>query len=69
MTKETSHTPKILVGMDTRISGDMLEAALTAGICSVGAHAVLAGIVPTPAVAYLVRKYKLDAGIVISRCV
>ena len=66
LTKETSHTPKILVGMDTRISGDMLEAALTAGICSVGAHAVLAGIVPTPAVAYLVRKYKLDAGIVIS---
>ena len=66
LTKETSHTPKILVGMDTRISGDMLEAALTAGICSVGAHAVLVGIVPTPAVAYLVRKYKLDAGIVIS---
>ncbi|MBD9219075.1 MAG: phosphoglucosamine mutase [Clostridiales bacterium] len=66
LTKETSHIPKILVGMDTRISGDMLEAALTAGICSVGAHAVLAGIVPTPAVAYLVRKYKLDAGIVIS---
>ena len=66
LTKETSHTPKLLVGMDTRISGDMLEAALTAGICSVGAHAVLAGIVPTPAVAYLVRKYKLDAGIVIS---
>lgn len=66
LTKETYHTPRILVGMDTRISGDMLEAALTAGICSVGAHAVLAGIVPTPAVAYLVRKYKLDAGIVIS---
>lgn len=66
LTKETYHTPRILVGMDTRISGDMLEAALTAGICSVGAHAVLAGIVPTPAVAYLVRKYNLDAGIVIS---
>ncbi len=66
LTKETYHTPKILVGMDTRISGDMLESALTAGICSMGAHAVLAGIVPTPAVAYLVRKYKLDAGIVIS---
>ena len=66
LTKETYHTPRILVGMDTRISGDMLEAALTAGICSVGAHAVLAGIIPTPAVAYLVRKYKLDAGIVIS---
>ncbi len=66
LTKETYHTPRILVGMDTRISGDMLEAALTAGICSVGAHAVLVGIVPTPAVAYLVRKYNLDAGIVIS---
>ena len=66
LTKETYHTPRILVGMDTRISGDMLEAALTAAICSVGAHAVLAGIIPTPAVAYLVRKYKLDAGIVIS---
>lgn len=66
LTKETEHAPKILVGMDTRISGDMLESALVAGICSVGAHAVLAGIVPTPAVAYLLRKYKLDAGVVIS---
>ncbi len=66
LTRETKHAPRILVGMDTRISGDMLEAALAAGICSVGAHAVLAGIVPTPAVAYLVRKYRLDAGVVIS---
>ncbi len=66
LTKETCHTPKILVGTDTRISSDMLESALTAGICSVGAHTVIAGIVPTPAVAYLVRKYNLDAGIVIS---
>ena len=66
LTKEKKHAPKILVGMDTRISGDMLESALVAGICSVGAHAVLAGIVPTPAVAYLVRKYNLDAGVVIS---
>ena len=66
LTKETAHTPKILVAMDTRISGDMLESALVAGICSVGAHAVLAGILPTPAVAYLVRKYKLDAGVMIS---
>lgn len=40
LTKETKHAPRILVGMDTRISGDMLEAALVAGICSVGAHAV-----------------------------
>ncbi len=66
LTREKKHAPKILVGMDTRISGDMLESALVAGICSVGAHAVLAGIVPTPAVAYLVRKYNLDAGVVIS---
>lgn len=66
LTRETNHAPRILVGMDTRISGDMLEAALIAGICSVGAHAVSVGIVPTPAVAYLVRKYKLDAGVVIS---
>ena len=66
LTKEKAHAPRILVGMDTRISGDMLESALVAGMCSVGAHAVLAGVIPTPAVAYLVRKYKFDAGIVIS---
>jgi len=66
LTKETKQAPRILVGMDTRISGDMLESALVAGICSVGAHAVLVGIVPTPAVAHLVQKYKLDAGVVIS---
>ena len=66
LTKEIAHAPKILVGMDTRISGDMLESALVAGICSVGAHAIIAGIIPTPAVAYLVRKYKLDAGVMIS---
>jgi phosphoglucosamine mutase len=52
--------------MDTRISGDMLEAALIAGICSVGAHAVSMGIVPTPGVAHLVRQYDADAGVVIS---
>lgn len=66
LTKEKAHAPRILVGMDTRISGDMLESALVAGMCSVGAHAVLAGVIPTPAVAYLVRKYKFDAGVVIS---
>ena len=66
LTKTQKHAPRILVGMDTRLSGDMLESALVAGICSVGAHAVLAGVVPTPAVAYLVRKYRLDAGVVIS---
>ena len=66
LTKETKHTPRILVAMDTRISGDMLESALVSGICSVGAHAVVAGVIPTPAVAYLVRKYRLDAGVMIS---
>lgn len=66
LTKTKKHEAKILVGMDTRISGDMLESALIAGICSVGAHAISAGIIPTPAVAYLVRKYNLDAGVVIS---
>ncbi len=66
LTKEKKHAPRILVAMDTRISGDMLENALVAGICSVGAHAVVAGIIPTPAVAYLVRKYRLDAGVMIS---
>jgi len=66
LTSETKHTPKILVGMDTRISGDMLEAALTAGLCSVGAEVISLGIIPTPAVAYLTRLYNADAGVVIS---
>ncbi len=66
LTAESEHTPRILVGMDTRISGPMLESALTSGICSVGAEAVLLGVVPTPAVAYLIKKYKADAGVVIS---
>lgn len=66
LTKETKHKPKILIGKDTRISGDMLEAALTAGLCSVGAGVISLGVIPTPAVAYLTRKYEADAGIVIS---
>ncbi len=57
---------KILIGRDTRISGEMLEAALTAGICSVGADVYLVGVAPTPAVAYLTKKYGFDAGIVVS---
>lgn len=66
LTKEKSHKPTIMVGCDTRISGDMLANALMAGVCSVGANAVYVGVVPTPAVAYLTRKYKVDAGVVIS---
>lgn len=57
---------KILIGRDTRISGDMLEAALIAGICSVGADVVSVGVIPTPAIAHLVRHYKMDAGVMIS---
>ena len=60
------HRPTILVGRDTRISGEMLESALVAGICSVGARAVLAEVLPTPAIAYLTRYYEADAGAVIS---
>ncbi|MGL5380786.1 phosphoglucosamine mutase [Clostridium sp.] len=63
---EGTHKPKILVGKDTRISGDMLESALVAGILSVGAEAVILGVVPTPAVAHLTREYNADAGIMIS---
>jgi len=63
---EGTHKPKILVAKDTRISGDMLEAALVAGILSVGAEAVMLGVIPTPAVAHLIREYNADAGIMIS---
>jgi len=66
LTQETKHKPRIAVGKDTRISGDMLEAALVAGICSVGGEAVVLGVQPTPAVAYLTRQMGLDAGVVIS---
>lgn len=66
LTKEKEHKPTIMVGCDTRISGDMLANALMAGACSVGANAVYVGVIPTPAVAYLTRKYKVDAGVVIS---
>jgi phosphoglucosamine mutase len=58
--------PRILVGRDTRISGHMLEAALSAGLCSVGADVLSVGVMPTPAVAWLTRKYGCDAGVVIS---
>lgn len=63
---EGTHKPKILVAKDTRISGDMLESALVAGILSVGAEAVILGVVPTPAVAHLTREYNADAGVMIS---
>ena len=61
-----AHRPTILVGRDTRISGEMLQSALVAGICSVGAHPVLVEVLPTPAIAYLTRLCGADAGVVIS---
>ena len=57
---------KLLIGTDTRKSADMLTAALASGICSVGCDAVLAGVVPTPAVAFLVKENSYDAGVMIS---
>ena len=67
LTKESGKAhPNIIVGMDTRISSKILEAALSAGLASVGANALLLGVVPTPAVAYLVKRYNADAGVMIS---
>ncbi len=59
-------SPKIVVGKDTRISGDMLEHAIAAGICSTGADALLTGVLPTPAIAFLTAALRADAGVVIS---
>lgn len=58
--------PRILVGRDTRISGDMVQAALSAGFCAAGAVAIPVGIIPTPALAWLTREYKADAAAMIS---
>ena len=63
---ENNRRPVMVVGRDTRISGDMLENALTAGVLAVGGDVIKLGVIPTPAVAYLVRKYNADAGVVIS---
>ena len=60
------YLPTVLVGMDTRISSEMLASALIAGLCSVGADVIDLGVIPTPAVAYLVGKYKAHAGVMIS---
>lgn len=64
--EQTKEQPVILIGMDTRISGAMFEAALAAGICSAGGKAIIAGVIPTPGVAYLTTHIKAQAGIVIS---
>ena len=62
LSKEKEHKPTIMVGCDTRISGDMLANALMAGACSVGANVVYVGVIPTPAIAYLTRRYRVDVG-------
>ncbi len=66
LTKGTKGQPKIIVGRDTRISGEMLEAALVSGICSVGANVISVGVVPTPAISYLTKVLGADAGVMIS---
>ena len=66
LSKHTDHTPVILIGRDTRLSGTLIESAMVAGFLSYGANVKLLGVIPTPAVAYLTRKLKADAGVVIS---
>lgn len=65
LTKEVAK-PKVLIGLDTRVSGKMLEASLTAGLLSIGADVILLGVLSTPAVAYLTRTMGADAGVMIS---
>ena len=66
LTTQGKQKPRILIGRDTRISGDMIEAALIAGFTSIGAVAIPLGVLPTPALAYLTREYKADASAMIS---
>ncbi len=66
LSKENQQRPVVLIAKDTRISGDMLEDAISAGILAMGGNVIKAGVLPTPAVAYLVRYFKADAGVVIS---
>ncbi len=66
LTEQGDKKPVVIIGKDTRLSSDMLEGAIIAGLCSVGADVITLGVVPTPAVALLVRNYNADAGIMIS---
>lgn len=66
LAKKEEEKPKVIIGKDTRVSSTMLEMALAAGLCSVGADVILLGYLPTPAIAYLVKKCDADAGIMIS---
>ncbi len=66
LSKHTDHTPTLLIGRDTRISGTLIESAMTAGFLSYGANVIQLGVIPTPAAAYLTKKLKADASVVIS---
>ena len=66
LSKHTDHAPTILIGRDTRISGTLIESAMTAGFLSYGANVKSLGVIPTPAVAYLTKKLNADASVVIS---
>jgi phosphoglucosamine mutase len=66
LAKHSTHTPTILIGRDTRISGTLIESAMTAGFLSYGANVKLLGVIPTPGAAYLTRELKADACVVIS---
>lgn len=66
LSSNNKYKPTVIVGMDTRLSSEMLASAICAGLCSVGSDCITLGVVPTPAVAYLVKKYKAKAGVMIS---
>ena len=66
LSNHLNHTPTILIGRDTRISGTLIESAMTAGFLSYGANVKLVGVIPTPGIAYLTKKLKADASVVIS---
>lgn len=66
LSKHSDHTPTILIGRDTRISGTLIESAMTAGFLSYGANVKTIGVIPTPGIAYLTKKMKADASVVIS---
>jgi phosphoglucosamine mutase len=64
--RDSSRRHRIVIGKDTRLSGYMIESALTSGICSMGVDVLLVGPVPTPGIAFLTRSLRADAGVVIS---
>lgn len=66
LSKRKGHAPRIIIGKDTRLSGDMFESAIISGICSMGVNAISVGVIPTPGIAFLTHDMRADAGIVIS---